>query len=94
MPQGPHGPRGRNADTKEMALRSCLFTRQVFNSDGEIVGTIRVEFIPNLKLATKRTRVPLRQAVPRTGSKAKEELECNEELSDTVEFTDESDDEF
>jgi len=31
-----------------MSLRTCLFTRKVFYTDGTSVGTIRVEFIPDV----------------------------------------------
>lgn len=72
-----------------MDLRSCLFTRQVFNTQGEAVGCIRVEFIPKVK------RVPLRDTQTIRRTKSVRELECDEDLSsDTEIIGDSGSDEF
>jgi hypothetical protein len=63
-----------------MSLRACLFSRKVFNTKAQEVGTIRVEFIP----VVPSKRVPLREIKPEPKSRADKELECMESLSDSV----------
>jgi len=46
-----------------MSLRSCLFTRKVFDTDGKVVGTIRVEFIP--EIAKSRRELSKSQIIPK-----------------------------
>lgn len=48
-----------------MSLRSCLFTRKVFDTDGKVVGTIRVEFIP--EIAKSRRELSKSQMIPKIG---------------------------
>jgi len=56
-----------------MSLRSCLFTRKVFDTNGRSVGTIRVEFIPELEKESQRK-------YDKTGMKRRAYLESTQEI--------------
>lgn len=65
-----------------MSLRACLFSRKIFDINGQEQGTIRVEFIPRIR------REALREKPKLTRSHA--ELTLNEDLSSDCEVVSDS----
>lgn len=82
-----HEDHGAKRDRQKMTdLRSCLFTRQIFDTMGNTVGSIRVEFIPKLHKSDERRRVaPLRRDKSKWAIEVDESVESVDDDGDSTE---------